>query len=112
MGYRQAVFKVDSKDFYTIVLEEDNHLLDDVVVVGYATNKKVNLSGSVSSLDSEQISSRPITNVSTALQGMAPGVTVTTQSGSPGGDGGNIRIRGIGTFGGDNADPLVLIDGV
>lgn len=112
MGYRQAVFKVGSKDFYTIVLEEDEHLLDDVVVVGYATNKKVNLSGSVSSLDSEQISSRPITNVSTALQGMAPGVTVTTQSGSPGGDGGNIRIRGIGTFGGDNADPLVLIDGV
>ena len=112
MGYQQTSIKVGSKDFYTITLEEDNNVLDDVVVVGYSTNKKVNLSGSVSSIDSEQISGRPITNVSTALQGMAPGVTVTTQSGSPGGDGGNIRIRGIGTLGGDNADPLVLIDGV
>ena len=83
-----------------------------MVVVGYSTNKKVNLSGSVSSLNSEKLASRRVSNVSSALQGMAAGVTVTTQSGEPGGNGGHIRIRGIGTFGGDSAAPLVLVDGV
>lgn len=112
IGYQPQEVKVGEKDFYSISLTEDNKLLNDVVVVGYSTNKKIDLSGAVSSIGEQEMSSRPITNVSTALQGMAPGVTVTTQSGAPGGDSGNIRIRGIGTFGGDSAAPLVLIDGV
>lgn len=86
--------------------------LKEVVVVGYSTSKKVNLSGAVSSLNADELSSRPVNNLSTVLQGLVSGVTVTTQSGEPGGSNGNIRIRGIGTFGGDSAEPLVLIDGV
>jgi len=82
------------------------------VVVGYDTQKKVNLTGSVASVSAEDLANRPIVSSSTALQGIAPGVTVTTQSGAPGGDGGMIRVRGIGTFGGSSAAPLVLIDGV
>ena len=110
--FRTLKLKTAGENFIHVVLDEDSQLLNDVVVVGYSTNKKVNLSGSVSSLNSEKLASRRVSNVSSALQGMAAGVTVTTQSGEPGGNGGHIRIRGIGTFGGDSAAPLVLVDGV
>src|SRR5690606_9351205 len=63
-------------------------------------------------IDSEQLERRPIVSTSTALQGLAPGVTVTSQTGSPGGDGGQIRIRGVNSFGGSDSSPLVLIDGI
>ena len=97
---------------YTIVLDEDAAAIDDVVVVGYGTQKKVNLTGAVSSIESKQLDNRPIVSVSSALQGLAAGVTVTTQSGAPGADGGSIRIRGINAFGGSSTSPLVLIDGI
>lgn len=113
IGYNSKTIEVGKLDKpLRIVMTEDNRALNEVVVVGYSTNKKVNLSGSVSTISSDEISRRPVFNVSSALQGMAAGVTVTTQSGQPGGNNGNIRIRGIGTFGGDSAAPLVLIDGV
>ena len=112
IGFRTLKLKTAGENFIHVVLDEDSQLLNDVVVVGYSTNKKVNLSGSVSSLNSEKLASRRVSNGSSALQGMAAGVTVTTQSGEPGGNGGHIRIRGIGTFGGDSAAPLVLVDGV
>ena len=72
----------------------------------------MNLTGSVSSISTEQFRNRPIVQASTALQGIAPGVTVTTGGGEPGADQGSIRIRGLGTFGSSSASPLVLIDGV
>ena len=96
IGFRTLKLKTAGENFIHVVLDEDSQLLNDVVVVGYSTNKKVNLSGSVSSLNSEKLASRRVSNVSSALQGMAAGVTVTTQSGEPGGNGGHIRIRGIG----------------
>ena len=92
-------------------MKEDSDTLEEVVVVGYGTQKKVNLSGSVAMVDfEEQALSRPITNVSNALAGMSAGVQVMQNSGQPGSDGSTIRIRGIGTL--NNNDPLVLIDGV
>ncbi|MEH6307079.1 SusC/RagA family TonB-linked outer membrane protein [Olivibacter sp. CPCC 100613] len=93
-------------------LLEDIAALNEVVVVGYGEQKKANLTGSVSSIGSEQLERRPIVSTSTALQGLAPGVTVTSQTGSPGGDGGQIRIRGVNSFGGSDSSPLVLIDGI
>ena len=93
-------------------LAVDSRIVDEVVVVGYGTEKKVNLTGSVSSISTEEFNSRPITQLSTALQGIAPGVTVTTAGGAPGADTGNIQIRGIGSFGGSDCSPLILIDGV
>ncbi|MEE0915399.1 MAG: TonB-dependent receptor plug domain-containing protein, partial [Alistipes sp.] len=90
----------------------DSEAVEEVVVVGYGTEKKVNLTGSVSSVSTEEFTSRPITQLSTALQGIAPGVTVTTAGGAPGADTGNIQIRGIGSFGGSDCSPLILIDGV
>ena len=113
IGYTDVSFKTTSaKAVYNVVLSADENFLDDVVVVGYGTQKKVNLTGSVSSVSSEMLEKRPIVNTSTALQGIAAGVTVTTQSGAPGGDGGTVRVRGLGTFGQSSASPLILIDGV
>lgn len=112
VGYKTQEIKVTSSTRHlSIKLEEDTELLDEVVVVGYGTQKKVNLTGSVSSVDfEEQAKSRPVTNVSNALAGMSAGVQVMQNSGQPGSDGSTIRIRGIGTL--NNNDPLVLIDGV
>ena len=95
-----------------ILLQQEMLKLDDVVVVGYETQKRVNLTGSVSSIATGQLSTQPVTQASTALQGMAAGVTVTTAGGAPGADNATIRIRGIGTFGGSSASPLILVDGV
>lgn len=111
IGFKTKKVLVTTSSFYSITLESDN-LLDEVIVVGYGTQKKVNLTGAVASVSTEQFANRPIVAASTLLQGAATGVTVTTGGGAPGADVGTIRIRGIGTFGGSNASPLVLIDGV
>ena len=93
-----------------ISLKEDSKTLSEVVVVGYGTQKKANLSGPVAQVDSKELTNRPISNVSSGLQGLMPGVTVTAGQGRPGEDGSNIRIRGVGTL--NNASPYILIDGV
>lgn len=73
------------------MLKEDAELLDEVVVVGYGTQKKVNLSGSVSAIEGDQIASKPSTDVMSALQGEMPGVTITRGSGQPGAEGAGIQ---------------------
>jgi outer membrane receptor protein involved in Fe transport len=93
-----------------VILKEDNMNLEEVVVVGYGTQKKANLTGSVANVNNKLIESRPITSVSAGLQGLLPGVTVTQRSGQPGADNGTIRVRGTGTF--NAADPMVIVDGV
>lgn len=93
-----------------ITLKEDTKTLDEVVVVGYGVQKKANLSGSVASVDKEQLQNRPIQNVSSGLQGLMPGVIITGTNGAPGMDSGSIRVRGTGTL--NTASPYILIDGV
>ncbi|SEN57881.1 SusC/RagA family TonB-linked outer membrane protein [Niastella yeongjuensis] len=111
IGYvtREISIKGISKEL-SIQLQSSGNTLNDVVVIGYGTQKKVNLTGSVENINAARLADRPVTQLSTALQGIAPGVTVTTSTGAPGSDAGNIRIRGIGTL--NNANPLVLIDGI
>ncbi len=92
-----------------IILDAQTELLDQVVVVGYSRQKKVNLTGAVSVVSGAEIAKRPVFNTTVALQGLLPGVTVTQSNGVPG-QAAQIRIRGIGTLG--NNDPLILIDGV
>lgn len=94
-----------------IILKADSKTLNELVVVGYGTQKKVNLTGAVSVIDGEKLTSRQVASTSLALQGAAPGVTITQQSGVPGGDAGTIRIRGIGSINAGQ-NPLVLIDNV
>ena len=94
----------------TLTLKEDSEMLDEVVVVGYGTQKKVNLTGSVSSVSSKDIQDIPVANTATLLQGRMPGLVLTQNGAQAGNDNPEIRIRGIGTFGNNN--PMVLIDGV
>ena len=112
LGFSDREITVGKQSQYNISLQPDSEFLDDVVVVGYGTQKKVNLTGAVGAISSEILDNKPIVQASTALQGAIPGVTVTTNGGGPGADTGNIRIRGIGTFGGSSPAPLVLIDGI
>ena len=110
IGYVSQEVSVPKNGELKVVLKEDTETLEEVVVVGYGTQKKANLSGSVSSVDSEQLQNRPIQNVSSGLQGLMPGVTITGTNGAPGMDSGNIRVRGTGTL--NSASPYILIDGV
>jgi len=112
IGFTDSRVTVTDQTQYFINLQPDTNILEEIVVVGYDTQKKVNLTGAVSSISTEQFNNKPIVQSSTALQGIAAGVTVTTGGGEPGADGGSIRIRGLGTFGQSSASPLVLIDGV
>lgn len=94
-----------------VQLLSDDNSLEEVVVVGYGQQKKVNLTGSVSSINADKIAeTRPITNVSQALAGLAAGVNVTSGSNQPGDNDATIRVRGVGTL--NNSAPLVIIDGV
>lgn len=111
IGYKEQTIKVGSQKDFSIKLQEDSELIDEVVVVGYAAQKKVNLTGSVSSVNMADISEkRPITNLSSGLAGMAAGVSVTSSNNKPGDDNGSIMVRGQGTL--NNSAPLVIIDGV
>lgn len=95
---------------YDVTLAEDDRSLSEVVVVGYGTQKKANLSGSVAQIDGKTLENRPISNVSSGLQGLMPGITVTGSDGAPGMDNGTIMVRGVGTM--NTATPYILIDGV
>ena len=110
MGYQSQVVKVAGRSDFDVVLKIDSQFLDEVVVVGYGTQKKVNLTGSVSMVTSDDMAARPVSSVASGLQGMLPGVTIVNSSGQPGASNTTIRVRGVGTIG--NANPLVLIDGV
>ena len=94
-----------------VTLKEDRNELNEIVVVGYGTQKKVNLTGSVVSVNLEkEANSRPVTTVAQALQGMAAGLDILQGSGKPGAENFSVNIRGVGTM--NDASPLVLVDGM
>lgn len=113
IGYKTITVKADGTPL-NIVMKEDSEQLDEVVVVGYGTQKKVNVTGAVGMVDAKVLAARPVTNVAQALQGTVPGLNFTV--GSEGGalDGSmSFNIRGAGTIGdGSGSSPLVLIDGI
>jgi TonB-linked SusC/RagA family outer membrane protein len=111
LGYQTIEVPVGGRTSLNIVLQETTAALNDVVVVGYGTQRKIDLTGSVASLNGDKdLAWKPVGQVSEALQGTVSGLTVTQGTGQPGEDQGTIRIRGIGTF--NDNDPLVLVDGV
>lgn len=113
IGYKTQKTTVNGKEKTNITLEADNQLLDEVVVVGFATQKKVNLTGSVSTVGSKELTSMPVRNTVLALQGQVPGLTIKQQSGQLYGKNPNMQLRGLTTIGqGSNGDMLVLIDGM
>ncbi|MEG2067995.1 MAG: TonB-dependent receptor [Tannerellaceae bacterium] len=115
IGYVSQEVTVTGKSL-AITLKEDFQQLEEVVVVGFGTQKKVNLTGSVSTVTSKALASRPVTNVSQALQGLVPGLNFSYDSRGNGGEMNQnmkMNIRGGGTIGsGSNSSPLVLIDGM
>ena len=110
VGMKKVEEAVKGKSVINVTLTEETIGIGEVVAVGYGIQKKVNLSGAVTSIKSDEIAKRQVGQASMALQGIAPGVTVTQRTGQPGVDEGNIRIRGIGTL--NDANPLVLVDGI
>jgi len=112
VGFQTKTVNVGKQTNITITLENANTGLNEVVVVGYGTEKKVDLTGAVSSInfESKEIASRPLLNVSTALSGLASGVFVNQNNGAPSNNAASIKIRGTGTLNA-GADALVIIDG-
>lgn len=102
--------RVGNQGFINVSLKSTNASMSDVVVVGYAKQKKADLTGSVASIGSQELENRPVTNVSSALAGLAPGMYVHQGSGSPGSDGATIQIRGQGTL--SSTSTLVVVDGI
>ena len=109
VGYQKQSVKVGSGNELNIILTELSDGLNDVVVVGYTTQKRKDLTGALSVIDAKNISDIPVGGVDQIMQGKAPGVVVTSSTGAPGGPI-EVRIRGIGTIG--NNEPLYIVDGV
>lgn len=111
VGYLPKEVIVGKQTQINVSLQTDTKALEEVVVVGYGTQKKVNLTGAVATIDMAKVAeSRPITSLSSSLYGLAPGLSVNQGNARPGGDGASLLIRGSGTL--NNASPLVIVDGV
>lgn len=112
IGFANQEVKVGTQTNLSVTLKEDAEALDELVVVGYGTQKKVNLTGAVTAITGEKITKRPVTNTTTMLQGQVPGLRIVQGTGQPGAESVSVKIRGVGTFSGAGASPLVLINGV
>lgn len=112
VSYLPQELKIGSKRDFHVVLKEDQQLLGEVVVVGYGVQKKVNLTGAVGSVNSNELNARIAPSTTSLLQGRIPGLQITQNSAMPGSEGVEMRIRGMGTFSSAGNNPLVLIDGV
>lgn len=112
IGYKTQEIRIIPGKALIIELKEDTEMLDEVVVVGFGTQKKVNLTGSVGMAEAKELESRPVTSATQALQGLVPGLIISTNTGEMDKKM-NINIRGTGTVGeGSSGAPLVLIDGM
>lgn len=107
IGYKTV--EVSSANAASVTLEEDAQNLDEVVVIGYGTVKKVDVTGSIASISAESLIKAPVSQIGQALQGRAAGVSIISNSGQPG-SGPSIKIRGTGTL--NNTDPYIIVDGV
>lgn len=113
VGMQPQSVLVNGQTQFNIVLKDNASQLTDVVVVGYGRQKRVNLTGAVSSVDSKQLAARPVQNVGQALQGMVPGLNFSVGNGGGGLENKmSFNVRGAGTIGNSSSSPLVLIDGV
>lgn len=108
VGYKTQEVQVKGQKQLQVVLSEDTEMLDEVVVIGYGTMKKSDLTGAVSSIGNKDIKDSPVSNLGQAIQGKISGVQIV-DAGKPG-DNVSIKIRGLGSI--NNCDPLVVIDGV
>ena len=110
IGYETYTTEIGGRSVIDVELKADISALDELVVVGYGVQKKVNVTGATATVQSKELSVRPVRDVPMALQGRVAGLNIVQNSGQPGDEGISIRLRGIGSFG--NSAPYILIDGV
>ena len=111
IGFADQTISTGNRSNFTIVLNVDNQLLEEVVVTAFATQKRVNVTGAITAVKGDDILQAPVANVSSALVGITPGLSAITTSGEPGQDAANIAIRGISSYSGSTS-PLIVIDGI
>lgn len=111
LGFKDYVAAIGGKSQFDVILEEDSNLLEETVVIGYSTVKKKDLTGSLSTVSGDAITSRQTTTISQALQGAIPGVTVTRSNSAPGSEA-TIMVRGVTSMTDGATDPYILVDGV
>jgi TonB-linked SusC/RagA family outer membrane protein len=111
IGFITREVKVGELKSLKIVLQTSENSLQDVVVIGYGTTKKITNTGAISSIGTKELIQSPVSNISNSLVGRVPGLFASQAGGEPGNDQSKLRVRGVGTFTG-NTDPLVLVDGV
>ncbi|MGV8137335.1 MAG: TonB-dependent receptor [Mangrovibacterium sp.] len=111
VGYKPVEIQIGTAISFSVVLDEVSVGLDEVVAVGYGTQKKATITGAVASMKNTELMQSPQANISNALAGRLSGILSVQRSGEPGADQSTIRIRGIGTFSGTQ-DPLIMVDGI
>ncbi len=111
VGMHSQEVEVGGRNTINISMEEESIGIEEVVTIGYGTERRVNVIGSVSQITNEEIENRPVSSLSNALTGQMTGVTVIQRSGKPGFNDGQIRVRGVGSFGA-TPSPLILVDGI
>lgn len=111
VGFTTQEIAIGGRKSITVTLTEDAKKLNEVVVIGYGTQSREKLIGSVAQVTGEKLASRPVAQLKDALAGQLPGIIVTQRSGRPGVESGAISVRGVGSFGA-SADPLILVDGI
>ncbi|WP_339925700.1 TonB-dependent receptor [uncultured Cyclobacterium sp.] len=112
IGFKSQNVVLSNQSIIDLTLEEDVANLDEVIVVGYGTQKKANMTGAVATVGGDEIIKRPLNNVAGLLQGKVSGLQVSSHSGKPGSENNALRIRGLGTFSAAGSEPLVLINGI
>lgn len=110
VGYKTIEVPIKGQTYLNVKMNEDTEMLEEVVVVGYGTQKKMHVTGSVAQISAEDIIKAPSGNVTNSLAGKLPGLVSTQKSGQPGSDGSNLKIRGISTLG--DSSPMIIVDGV
>ncbi|MDO4181982.1 MAG: carboxypeptidase-like regulatory domain-containing protein, partial [Bacteroidales bacterium] len=110
IGYKTQEIPTDGSSPVNVTLKEDTEVLDEVVVVGYGTQKKATLTGAVASVGGDVLESRPISNTAVGLQGQIPGLTITRTTARPGNEDMSIQLRGASSI--NSVEPLIIIDGV
>jgi TonB-linked SusC/RagA family outer membrane protein len=110
LGFESKEVNVAGKREVTVILIASSKALTEVVVVGYGTQKKTNLSGSVNTINTKTLTNRPVTSLTNALQGTTPGLTIISRPGDVGGDIGSVNVRGRGNLG--TSSPLYVVDGI
>ncbi len=111
LGYKTKILTIGTVNVVNVSLEEDTSQLDEVVIVGYGTQQKTSLTGSVATIDAKDIERQPVIQTSQALQGLSPGLTAIQTSGQPGADGASLTVRGINSIN-NSSSPTIIIDGI